>query len=62
MIKYVDCVWANSFPKYGKALKVRRSALIALFIITCLVTPGTNWLIPASTKLIKKDITFRWGQ
>jgi len=46
---------------YGSAKKISRTTLISSAVILCIVTPFTNWLIPALPKLIKKGITVRYN-
>jgi len=45
---------------YGKAIKIRRIHLIGIFILICVITPATNWMIPLSKKIIKKDLVWRY--
>jgi len=50
----------NKFQQYGKAFKITRNTILAIAIVLCIVTPGTNWLIPFLKKVIKTGIVFRW--
>lgn len=45
---------------YGKALRIRRNSLRALFTVFCLLTPATNWLLPFTSWIIRSDITWRY--
>jgi hypothetical protein len=56
--KQMENLYQNS---YGSAVKISRTKLIGAFIILCIVTPFTNWMIPIAPKLIKKGITVRYG-
>lgn len=59
MVKWSELVFWNS-NSYGSAVKVRRSLLIGLLVFFCLVTPGTNWLIPFSKRIVRKDLVWRF--
>lgn len=56
------CYWNTSIKTYGTAIKIRKSWMRASFIIFCLITPFTNWLIPITPKIIKKDKVIRYEQ
>jgi len=58
-INYGVSVWAYS-NSYGNAIKLKRSYIIGLIVFLCIVTPFTNWLIPFSGKIIKKDKWLRY--
>jgi len=45
---------------YGSAIRIKKKVLISLFIIFCVCTPCTNFLILFSKKLIKKDLVIRY--
>ena len=51
-----------NLKSYGNALKVSRSYLRLGFIIICIVTPATNWLIPFVKKVITKDLFVRYNE
>ena len=60
-MNYTDrCYW--NARTYGKAFRITRTRLLALFIILCIITPATNWMIPFAGKIIKTGITLRYGQ
>ena len=59
-MKQKDYLFGNAFQKYGKALRITRARLILLFVIVCVITPATNWMIPFSRKIIKNDIVWRY--
>ena len=44
---------------YGSAIRIRRKVLIGIATVLCIITPGTNWLIPFAFKHIKKDFLWR---
>ena len=53
--------WHDNQNFYGSAFKISRHKLIGAFIVLCIITPFTNWLIPLIPKLIKNGITLRWS-
>ena len=53
-----------TLTQYGsrKVINIKRRDLLIIFCILCVVTPFTNWLLPFSSKIIRKDfrhITFK---
>lgn len=59
MISYDEQVFWN-MRSYGKAVRVRKGLLRGLFVIGCLITPCTNWLVPFVSKIIRQDIILRY--
>lgn len=45
---------------YGNAVRVPARALQAAFVVGCIITPFTNWMIPFSQKIIKKGLVVRY--
>ena len=45
---------------YGKAITIRRAWVLGTFILLCMVTPATNWMIPIFSRKVK-GITIRYG-
>ena len=56
-MKYNEMVYWNQ-NKYGNALILKKKIMQSLFIIMCLCTPGTNWMIIFANKI--KDIKLRY--
>jgi hypothetical protein len=54
-----ESVWLYE-NSYGSAFKISRSKIILGLVIFCIITPFTNWMIPALPKLIKKGVTLRY--
>lgn len=52
--------WQAKQDYYGKAIHISRNVLLGIIIIFCIITPGTNWIIPLAPKTIKKGFTLRW--
>ena len=53
--------WVSNQTTYGNAFKISRKTLISSLMVLCLVTPGTNWIIPFLSKIIRTGLTFRWA-
>lgn len=61
MIEYTDCVKYNlHFQTYGSARRIRKNYLRAALALLCLITPGTNWLLPLIHKIIRTDVVIRF--
>ena len=56
---FCERVYWNT-QSYGSAVTVKRAFLIGLLVVLCLATPCTNWLIPFSNKIIKRDLVWRY--
>jgi len=52
------CFWNSR--TYGSAIKIKQGTLMTIFVIGCLITPATNWIIPMVKKIIKRDIIIRY--
>ena len=52
--------WNNR--TYGKAITIKKTWIVGILILLCLITPATNWMIPFLHKSIKTGITMRYGQ
>ena len=52
------CYWNNS--SYGSAYRIKGSTIKLIASIVCLVTPGTNWIIPILYKLNIKNKVIRY--
>lgn len=52
---FVNRVYWNS-KSYGDAFIISKKFLQALFVFLCVITPGTNWLIPFFVSKIKPII------
>lgn len=52
--------WTARYQQYGKAFKITRATIVSIAIVLCIVTPGTNWMIPFLNRVIKTGIIFRW--
>ena len=50
--------WNNN--SYGKAKRIDKKFVRGLFIVLCVITPFTNWLIPFIKTIIRNDIIIRW--
>jgi len=59
-MKFAEMIYWNQHS-YGKAFRIKRSIIITCGIALCLLTFGTNWLIPFLHKIIKSDIVIRYG-
>jgi len=59
-MKLADRIYWNN-NSYGKAILIKRKQVITAIIFLCMITPGTNWIIPFLGKLIKTGITIRYG-
>jgi hypothetical protein len=57
--KIINLSYWNS-KTYGKAIKIKKNYIKAALSFICLITPGTNWLIPIFLKIIKNDYYFRY--
>lgn len=53
-----SCYWNQN--SYGDAIKITRKQLIAIAIIILIVLPLMNWAIIFLSKLIKKDLIWRY--
>lgn len=60
MNKYNEMVRWNKVS-YGNAIKIRRTAILSVFLALCIITPFTNWLIPFRKRIITKDLVWRYG-
>jgi hypothetical protein len=58
--EFNDYLWINQFEKFGKSVIIKKNYLRIGFIIFCMLTPCTNWMIPIVKKLIKKDLIYRY--
>ena len=61
-MKHDDYKFVGRFDTYGKAFRktISRNVLITLLVVLCFATPCTNWIIPFSKKIIKKDLNIIW--
>lgn len=60
-ISFSDMVKYNTVYKtYGKVIKIQSKYIKLLFVVLCVVTPCTNWLIPIFYNKIK-DIVVRYS-
>ncbi len=58
MISYQEQLyWHHN--SYGRATRIPAGILKKLFVLFCIVTPATNWLIPFTNKIITQDLVFR---
>lgn len=53
--------WVQRQKTYGNAFKLKKSYIMLLITIVCLITPFTNWLIPIAQKHVKSEIILRWS-
>ena len=53
--------WLESQQTYGFAYHISRKVVVTTISILCMITPGTNWIIPIAVKKIKRGITIRWN-
>lgn len=45
---------------YGQAVRVRASVARTVLIVLCILTPGTNWIIPFAGRIVSGDLVFRF--
>lgn len=45
---------------YGDAIRLKKRWLILGFVILCIITPFTNWMIPFLGKVIRYDLVLRF--
>jgi len=58
-MEFKDRIYWN-LNTYGKAVKIKKNYLKGFLTFLCIVTPGTNWMIPFFSKIIKNDILLRY--
>jgi hypothetical protein len=58
-ISFYERVYWNK-KSYGRALKIKKNHIVICFIVACIITPFTNWIIPFIGKIIKNDIIIRY--
>jgi hypothetical protein len=54
-----ELTYFNSIS-YGRAVRVSRRTIISLMALFCLLTFGTNWMIPLLPRLVKKGMVVRY--
>jgi|GEM_PF-2734748 len=59
-MKLADRIYWNN-NSYGKAITIKRKKLIAAAFFLCMITPGTNWIIPFLGRMIKTGFIIRYG-
>ena len=52
--------WHDRQSFYGKALHIPKKIILAFICLVCMVTPGTNWIIPIAYSKVKKGYTVRY--
>lgn len=45
---------------YGRAVRLRRRWLRKAFLLFCMITPMTNWLIPFTKRIIRNSYVIRF--
>lgn len=58
-MSFSDRVFWNHHS-YGSAVRVRKRVLKSFLVVACVLTPGTNWLLPFLLPRIKSDFVFRY--
>ncbi|MGM5487794.1 MAG: hypothetical protein ACQESG_02505 [Nanobdellota archaeon] len=58
-MNYKERVYWNT-QSYGSAVRVPKHLLRGVLSLLCLITPGTNWLLPFVFK-IRQDLVIRYG-
>ncbi len=58
-MKYTERIYWNQ-RTYGEAIKIPKYLISSLLLITCIVTPFTNWMIPLIGCVITRDFYIRY--
>ena len=62
MTSYNECIyWNTHVESYGTAVRIKKGIIQLAIVMLCLITFGTNWLIPFVKHIIKKDLVIRYN-